>query len=206
MNAPKRVGWEQLKKDFLKFGMYGNVWFSLPLVYGEASLLESSIISEIAWSKESDQILEIGRCRGYTTLNLALASPDAHIITLDLPTPESIYKDSNTFFARTLWNNHAVLEQISEVLIDSKTFKPETKFDLVYIDGGHDYKTCASDINLAIDALNLGGVCLIHDYNKKSFPGVTAAVAERADALEIKWINNSEEYLDTSLCYFIKKV
>ena len=45
-------------------------------------------------------------------------------------------------------------------------FKENTnKYDIIFIDGDHEYKQCYRDIINALDALNEGGTVVVHDTN-----------------------------------------
>jgi predicted O-methyltransferase YrrM len=51
-------------------------------------------------------------------------------------------------------------------------------FDMVFIDGGHDYATVKSDIALYSPLVRYGGLVCGHDYGRKAWPGVVQAVNE----------------------------
>jgi len=51
-------------------------------------------------------------------------------------------------------------------------------FDLVFIDGSHDYESVKADIALSLSVLKPGGLLAFHDYERDCDPGVTAAVNE----------------------------
>ena len=204
MQTPTRVGWKTLEEDFPGFGSYGKIHYQLPLAYGEPSLIESAILMEMVHSANPKKILEIGRCRGRGSLGLALAT-NAHVTTLDLPEPEKIYAESNSKSANELWESHGVKNKITEILVNSRDFKTEERFDVVIVDADHSYLGAKKDIELALELIGVGGLIIIHDYYKKSFPGVSAAVAERSCELNIKWIECRAEFLETSLCYFSNK-
>lgn len=205
MKTPERVGFAQLKTDFPGFGSYGKLHYEIPLAFGEPQLIESAILMEMVHSVNPKNILEIGRCKGTTTLNMALAAPDAWITTLDLPVPEGIYAESNSKTANDLWEKFGVKDRITEVLVDSKAFRPKETYSFIWLDGGHDAITVISDLEMAINCLNDKGVLCVHDYNKRSFPGVTAAVASFTENFNFKWVENRNDYLESSLVYYIKE-
>ena len=55
-------------------------------------------------------------------------------------------------------------------------------YDLIYIDGDHSYEAVSSDINTAINYLNINGILAGHDYNRMT-SGVITAVNEIAEKL-----------------------
>jgi cephalosporin hydroxylase len=203
MRTPTTVGYKELKEDFPNFGSYGKFYHPLPEVYGEMSLQESAILSEVVHSLQPTRILEIGRCRGGSSTLMALACESSFITTVDLPEPESLYKDSNSNSANELWAKEGIKSQITEVLEDSNKFKGwEDSYDFILLDGSHKYQDIYKEIQLAHQSLNKGGFCFIHDQYKRNFPGVTAAIAHWAEILPMKWISKKEDGLDTSWVYF----
>ena len=46
---------------------------------------------------------------------------------------------------------------------------PELKFDVIFIDGLHEYEQCQKDCINSINQLNKGGIILIHDLLPKSY-------------------------------------
>ena len=51
-----------------------------------------------------------------------------------------------------------------------------SKFDYVFLDGGHEYKTVKNDLNNLIQVINNGGIILCDDYNLSYAPGVKKAI------------------------------
>lgn len=50
-------------------------------------------------------------------------------------------------------------------------------FDLIFIDGAHDYTSVRNDIKIAFSALKAGGIICGHDYHSDG-QGVVRAVTE----------------------------
>lgn len=67
--------------------------------------------------------------------------------------------------------------------------KNKLKFDLIYIDGSHEYEDVKQDIIESLKHVKEGGIISGHDYNSKSI-GVIQAVNE--------FFNNVEIYEDSS--------
>lgn len=67
------------------------------------------------------------------------------------------------------------------------------KIDMVFIDGGHDYLTVASDTIKAMEMLDMVGGCVLawHDYNNNPFPGVKKLVDEYSDSMDIFYVEDS---------------
>mgnify|MGYP001346207933 CR=1 FL=1 len=54
------------------------------------------------------------------------------------------------------------------------------KYDIIFIDGDHEYKQCYRDIINALDALNEGGTIVCHDMNPTTEP--TTRIPRETDA------------------------
>ena len=54
-------------------------------------------------------------------------------------------------------------------------------FDLVYIDGDHEYEGVKNDLRIADEYVCPGGYLLAHDYARDSLPGVSKAIDEWMD-------------------------
>ena len=51
-----------------------------------------------------------------------------------------------------------------------------SKFDYVFLDGGHKYETVKNDLQNLIQVINNGGIILCDDYNLSYAPGVKKAI------------------------------
>ena len=51
-----------------------------------------------------------------------------------------------------------------------------SKFDYVFLDGGHKYETVKNDLKNLIQVINNGGIILCDDYNLSYAPGVKKAI------------------------------
>ena len=52
----------------------------------------------------------------------------------------------------------------------------QSKFDYVFLDGGHKYETVKNDLKNLIQVINNGGIILCDDYNLSYAPGVKKAI------------------------------
>ncbi len=135
-------------------------------------------------------ILEIGTFDGFTALNLAAnVETDAEVRTLDLPQNldsaeikakgisnawindrrgEKFLSEPEAIRIRQLWGD--------SLKADWNTFGPP--FDLILIDGAHEYPYVRSDSLNALQSIRPGGTILWHDYGQCL--GVSRAVDELA--------------------------
>lgn len=130
-------------------------------------------------------IVETGCCFGGSTAALALAAPTAQVVVIDLfcwqPVNEHVYGNlpANTpEVVRARWDKLGIPKtQILLMVGDSKILGPHIsgEFDLVFIDGGHEYADAYADL------VNLGSkskVIAIHDYTNGHLPQIQRAVVD----------------------------
>ena len=51
-------------------------------------------------------------------------------------------------------------------------------FDFIFIDGDHSYESCLKDLTNYYNKVRKGGIICLHDYDRKTVPGVKKAVDE----------------------------
>jgi predicted O-methyltransferase YrrM len=177
-----------------------SVNFELKLVRALDRTWMTSITAEelcalLAIAKDIDakKILEIGTFDGNTSLNLAV-NTNAMVTTMDLAPefdakaqknslayPEVDINVTNRTVLGRQFNAHPLKDRIRQVFGDSAKLdwgKLGGPFDLILIDGCHDYLYVKSDTNNALAHLAPGGVIVWHDY------GMVPDVCRVVDALE----------------------
>ena len=123
--------------------------------------------------KPGGTILELGCLYGGMTAVLALANPLAQVISIDnfswypkgyaLPSPETVREGLDKLGIK----NVTILNQ------DTTKVLYAMPSDLLWIDGGHEYKTAKSDLHgFGLQA----SVIAMHDYTGTNCPEVTRAL------------------------------
>jgi len=150
--------------------------------------------------------LEIGVFHGVTSRNICemlylLHGNDFKFTGIDLFSHEVVSKDEyipQTKFSnplKTIYYNYIIrLDPYSHqsVLKLLKKFEKNiniikgnsnmilkeipSKFDYVFLDGGHKYETVKNDLKNLIQVINNGGIILCDDYNLSYAPGVKKAI------------------------------
>lgn len=181
---------------------------------GGLKLLETFILIAAARFIAPAAIFEFGTYRGSTTLALALnTSPATRIFTLDLDAPLAEAHPADA----SLTQEHFALSaldfsgtpfesRIIRLRGDSRVFDytPHlNSIDLVFIDGGHDLETVASDTGNAMRILARDRLsCVLwHDYGNADYPGVAKVIEDLARGANLYHVQ------ETMLCaYFSQPV
>lgn len=169
---------------------------------------ELCVLLSIVKFIQAKKILEIGTYDGNTALNFALNIPeDGQVVTIDLP--ESEVPNLALPVARTNASPSKIVgrqfresEQASKIdLIRQDTAvldwnelpKP---FDLVFIDGCHDWKYVKNDTEKSLGVLREGGLIIWHDYN---LPGVGDYIDEFSKNQACFWIRGTRLVISKNL-------
>jgi len=172
-NNFKQIGWE--------FDDALNILNSILKKFKIADEFNDRIVSMqshhwIAFSaileRKPKKILEIGTFDGKTTLLLSKLFPESEIITVDLPDESNefinSYNRSNEKFRKKILKNRKNnLNEKNITFIQDNSFNiPKykfDKFDLIWVDGDHDYPALGWDVCNAYHLLNTGGILMCDD-------------------------------------------
>ena len=156
-------------------------------VDGWLTVEEGKALAELARDK---RVLEIGSYCGKSTICMARTAE--YVLSIDphdgRGTPEA--KPTHQAFKYNL-ARHSVAGKVDSLIgtLENVGIKSYTDsaafFDLIFIDGAHDYASVASDITNALPLLSDDGILAFHDYRRhpgehdgRWDPGVTQAVDE----------------------------
>lgn len=142
-----------------------------------------------------EDALEVARPR--TVLEIGFGAGASSAMFLDLDATLSVVSVDNTRDDRCLAGARLLRERygarftflnVDSRLVDMKMLGPFAKFDLAFIDGGHDLASVRSDLRLAASA----GVkhILLDDWWPYLGPGVQEAVKERDDLVPLRQWGN----------------
>ncbi|MDQ1565190.1 MAG: hypothetical protein QOF96_70 [Actinomycetota bacterium] len=133
---------------------------------------EQLVLQALVSGRKVRTAFEIGTFNGGTTRLLAEAVPeDGQVVTLDLPpaafdatqTPEGF---TGTDVGRAYHDSPAA-GKVKQLLENSLSFDPkpyEGQFDLVLVDGGHEYEHGMADTATALRLVAPGGIILWDDF------------------------------------------
>ncbi len=137
--------------------------------------------------------VEVGCKEGRTCGVLLKEFPELHVIAIDpwapVPNPDEDYKDWDfEAIEREFWENvgenKARVRMRCMTSLQAAQAFAEERFDIVFIDAGHDYDNALADIRAWWPLVRESGYLCGHDYQHK-FPGVMRAVAEAFPLLRV---------------------
>ena len=133
------------------------------------------------WLAQGKRVLEIGSYLGLSTICLAQTAD--HVTSVDphdgtgTAVPQNTFDKFRSNLERyDLWRK--VLPVVGTLSDELELLRIQDSYDLVFIDGSHDYESVAADIEAACELLTPDGLIVFHDYASDRDPGVTKAVDE----------------------------
>jgi predicted O-methyltransferase YrrM len=158
---------------------------------GAPTVLELTILCGLVHQLRARRVLEIGTFDGGTTLNLAEnVSDDGMVTTVDLPpdwrSGNAGHDPGNVPAASMVGQKFRAApsaKRIRQVFGDSARLDWRElggPFDLIFIDGSHEYEYVRQDTANALRVIRPGGLILWHDYG--IIEGVSRAVDDAAVA------------------------
>lgn len=142
----------------------------------EGQTTHMELLSILALTKENikpaSSFLEIGTYDGNTSFNVAKNIPKGcKVITIDLPdvTNKIVKFEYDNFLinnpARSQ-KKHLKLENVQQIYSDSRELDfSQFKFNVAFIDGGHDFETVKSDTVNVLENIQHPGLIIWHDYD-----------------------------------------
>ena len=144
---------------------------------GKSKLLphQFALLSGAVWS--GARVLEIGTYHGVTAARLADTHPGASIVSLDTFGHLGPADGPACWMANHRHNQFLFIGTAQ----DFARVCYGMRFDVILVDGDHQYRPCRADLATALALLAPGGRLFAHDYGKApgwKWPGVTRAVDE----------------------------
>ena len=152
---------------------------------GSPLALEQLILCALVKWIEPNNMFEFGTFTGATARLLSDNAPSAHLFSIDLDAPTRVVDvGQDAELARISMDRSAVLLEKSERITllrgDSRTYDYSSipPCDFIWIDGGHDLDTVASDTANAMRLLNASAVATVawHDYGNPLYEEPTAYI------------------------------
>jgi predicted O-methyltransferase YrrM len=172
-----------------------------PLEIGSPSVFETLILMNLIAILKSKNlnIFEFGTFQGYTLSSILLNFPNCQVTSIDLPVKvyveddknsKSIFVDGeqNDLYLKKIQNKkdypyfkyltEEIKHNVNLIQLDSLNYQPQdfkhtSKFDFIFIDGGHDSKTIENDTKKAFELTSSNSIITWHDYNSSIHKEVT---------------------------------
>ncbi len=166
------------------------------------SLEVDELCALLAMLKHShcESVLEVGTYDGNTALNFALnTSDEGNVATIDLPAGgspafalpvERSNANPSEVIGRQFYQT-AAAPKITSVRQDTAVLDWESlpgPFDMIFIDGCHEYSYVKNDTEKALKVLKRGGLVIWHDYNLE---GVGKYLDEFGRKDSCRWIQGT---------------
>jgi len=170
---------------------------------GGLTLLEHSILVSLIKLLSPKEIFEFGTYMGASSFVMAANSDDkTQITTLDIPAQElsinSSYDEklsdikNDNFLRESFVNKGAIYinqadektkSKINQIYHNSHNLDLDknnllNRFDFIFIDGGHDYKTIKNDTEKALKMAKKDAIIIWHDFKSNLHTNVTDFIKE----------------------------
>lgn len=146
--------------------MFDHVRLAEAGIYeGGASLAQVASLSDTARRAGATRIAEIGFNVGYSTIGFLQSSPDVTVVSFELD-HRSCVKLAKEFIDELYPGRHELVlgDSVQTVAEYADAHaSPANRFDLVFIDGGHEYEVASADIRNARRIAAPGAVVVMDD-------------------------------------------
>lgn len=134
-----------------------------PLFAGEdAPLADLLLLLNAAKGRHARRILEVGTYRARTTYALHLNCPEAKVVSYDIQLLESPYRQQ-------LQGVGQVELRHASFATSAESLRKEAPFDLIFVDGSHQFQHVIDDSRLALQLVAAGGIVIWHDYRPNDY-------------------------------------
>ena len=160
----------------------------------------SQALADVVRKANPKRILEIGTHRGASAVWMAEYAPTAEVLCVDQWLVDasmfdrqgdvSRYALARDYFQRQVLSRN-LEDRITWLPMQSEEFfnaldahMPDMRFDMAYIDGGHDYRSAMLDLEGALRYVD--GPIVVDDYELPAWPHVVQAVNDLAEDLNLQ--------------------
>jgi predicted O-methyltransferase YrrM len=129
---------------------------------GSSSKEQQDYLRHLVTQSNARVVGEIGFNAGFSSLAFLSASPDVRVVSFDIGCHEVVRPAKEFVDAQYPGRHELVLGNSAWTVPAYRTQHPEACFDLVFIDGGHDYEEARHDI-VNMRALSHPGTSVVVD-------------------------------------------
>lgn len=110
----------------------------------QQSIMETECLKLLSAGKK--KILEIGFNAGHSSETFLSLSPDSRVTSFDIGEHQYCHISKDYIDKKFPGRHNLILGDSTETIPDFVKHRPNEKFDLIFIDGGHTYDVARSDI------------------------------------------------------------
>lgn len=144
----------------LMWEVYGYVRDGGARIYeGGASVAEATYLRDLARSSKSVRIAEIGFNVGFSSIAFLESAPDVTVVSFELDRRHAV-ELAKRFVDERYPDRHEIVIGNS---VDTVAAYAAGQFDLVFVDGGHEYEVALADIHNANHIAKPGALIVVDD-------------------------------------------
>ena len=129
---------------------------------GGASGQEATYLQDLARRSGSVAIAEIGFNIGFSSIAFLESAPEANVVSFELDRRAAV-EFAKDFVDQRYPGRHELVIGDSRETVPAYADTQGGRFDLVFVDGGHEYETAAADIANARRLAKPGGLVVVDD-------------------------------------------
>jgi predicted O-methyltransferase YrrM len=154
---------EMSRLESLMWEVYYHVRDGGARIYeGGASAEEATYLQELAKKSGSVTIAEIGFNIGFSSIAFLESSPEATVLSFELDRRAAV-EFAKAFVDERYPGRHELIIGDSRKTVPAYADAGGGNFDLVFVDGGHEYEIAAADIENAHRLGKPGGLIVVDD-------------------------------------------
>lgn len=129
---------------------------------GSSSPAQQDYLRELVRRSGARRVAEIGFNAGFSSLAFLSADPDVHVVSFDIGCHEVVSPAKEFVDAQYPGRHELVIGDSAQTVPQYRVAHPDTSFDIVFIDGGHEYEQARDDIS-NMKALSHSGTYVVLD-------------------------------------------
>jgi predicted O-methyltransferase YrrM len=154
---------EMSEIERLMWDVYGHVRDNGARIYeGGASVAEATYLQELALSSKAVAVAEIGFNVGFSSIAFLEGSPDICVVSFELDRRRAV-ELAKEFVDERYPGRHELVIGNSVETVPGYAEQNARRFDLVFVDGGHEYDIATADIHNASRIAKPGALIVVDD-------------------------------------------
>jgi predicted O-methyltransferase YrrM len=154
---------EMTELERLMWEVYGYVRDGGARIYeGGASVEEATYLRDLTVSAKAVRVAEIGFNVGFSSIAFLSAAPEVEVVSFELDQRPAV-ELAKRFVDERYPDRHEIIIGNSVDTVPAYAESHKVPFDLVFVDGGHEYDTARADIANARRIAKPGALIVVDD-------------------------------------------